>query len=143
YLPEYSNALEINAAAQQAAAKQAAEASAQQSYALSLYEDAIARVNGLSPQTIQALNDVSKEFIDLGAALEGDALPSVDAWLSKLEEQQAAMSAWADNMATLAKRGVSEGVLVELGKLGPEGAPMIAQLVNASDSELARLESVM
>ncbi|MFJ2518328.1 hypothetical protein ACIOWF_05115 [Cellulosimicrobium cellulans] len=143
YLPEYSRALEANALAQQAAAREAAVSSAAQADALRQYEEAIGRVNGLSPQTIQALNDVSTEFINFGAALEGDALPSVDAWLTKLEEQQTAMQNWADNMATLAQKGVSEGVLLELAKLGPEGAPMVAQLVNASDTELARLESVM
>lgn len=143
YLPEYSRALEANKVAQQSAARESIIASAQQSEAMRLYQEAIARANGLAPATIQAINDVSKEFIDFGAALEGEALPSVDAWLAKLEEQQAAMSAWADNMGILAQRGVTGGVLLELAKLGPEGAPMIAQLVNASDAELARLEGVM
>jgi hypothetical protein len=142
YLPEYSRALETNALMQQQAAREAAIASSTQADALRQYEEAIGRVNGLSPQTVQALNDVSKEFIDFGAAIGEEALPSVDQWLQKLEEQQAAMTAWADNMAALAQRGVSEGVLLELAKLGPEGAPMVAQLVNASDTELARLEGV-
>lgn len=143
YLPEYTRTLESNRIAQEQAAQSAMVASAQQAEAMLLYENAIAGVSGISPGAIQAINDVSKEFINLGAALEGEALPSVDAWLAKLEEQQLAMSTWADNMAILAQRGVTEGVLLELAKLGPEGAPMIAQLVNASDTELARLEGIM
>ncbi|MGW6006210.1 hypothetical protein ACWFNS_04725 [Oerskovia enterophila] len=143
YLPEYTRTLESNRIAQEQAAQSAMVASAQQAEAMLLYENAIAGVSGISPGAIQAINDVSKEFIDLAAALEGEALPSVDTWLAKLEEQQLAMSTWADNMAILAQRGVTEGVLLELAKLGPEGAPMIAQLVNASDTELARLEGIM
>jgi len=143
YLPQYSSALEANSIAQQQAARDAQWAALQQDAALQMYEDALSRVGGLSPGAVQSINDVSKEFIDLAGALEGEALPSVDAWISKLEEQRVAMDNWATNLATLAQRGVTEGVLVELAKLGPEGAPMIAQLTTASDAELARLEEVM
>ena len=143
YLPEYSKALEVNAEAQKAAAQEAQWSSMIQDAALQQYQDALSRVGGLSPQAVASINDVSKEFIDLAGALEGEALPSVDAWISKLEEQRVAMDNWATNLATLAQRGVTEGVLVELAKLGPEGAPMIAQLTTASDAELARLEEVM
>jgi hypothetical protein len=37
---------------------------------------------------------------------------------------------------------VSQGVLDELARMGPEGAPLVAELVDASDEQLAQLESL-
>lgn len=143
HLPNYLAAQDAAAVAQQTTARIQSEALLAQRTAMAQYEGAVARVQGLSPALMTSINDTSKTFIDLAAALKGEALPSVDAWIAKLEEQVTAQAAWADNMVALAKRGVSEGVLTELAKLGPEGAPMVAQLVDASESELTRLEGVM
>lgn len=65
---------------------------------------------------------------------------SVGEYLDRLEEQVAAQQEWSTNMLLLAGR-VSEGTLEELARLGPEGAPLVADLVGASDTELARLEA--
>src|SRR5690606_3065992 len=143
HLPQYVAAQDAASVAQQTAARIQAEAVQLQNQAMADYRSAISKTASLSPTLIDSINETSKEFINLGEAMQGDALPSVDAWISKLEEQVEAMSAWADNLAALAKRGVSEGVITELQKLGVEGAPMVAQLVDASDSELSRLEEVM
>lgn len=62
-------------------------------------------------------------------------------WLAELEEMTAAQAEWETNMLLLSTR-VSDGVLEELGRLGPEGAPLVADLVDASDEELDRLEDV-
>lgn len=56
-----------------------------------------------------------------------------------LEHNQQVVATWADNMANLAQRGVDEGLLNELSRLGPEGAPYVQALVDASDAELASL----
>ena len=64
---------------------------------------------------------------------------SMDDYLAELEAQVKAQSEWQQNMVALAGK-VSAETLAELGNLGPEGAPLIAQLVNASDKELARLD---
>ncbi len=58
---------------------------------------------------------------------------------AELEEQVKAQQDWSTNMLQLAGR-VSEGTLDELAKMGPEGAPLIADLVRQSDAELAKLE---
>jgi TP901 family phage tail tape measure protein len=62
-------------------------------------------------------------------------------YLAELEAQVAAQTNWEQNMLILSGR-VSQGVIDELARLGPEGAPLVADLVNASDDELARLEVV-
>ena len=64
---------------------------------------------------------------------------TVREYLSALAEQVTAQEEWAANLTTLAKRGVTDGVLAELEKMGPQGAPLIAQLATASDAELSRM----
>ncbi|MDQ0576464.1 phage tail tape measure protein [Agromyces albus] len=66
---------------------------------------------------------------------------SVGEYLAELQTQVDAQNAWETNMVLLSGR-VSSGVLEELAKLGPEGAPLVADLVNASDDELAQLEGI-
>jgi hypothetical protein len=58
-----------------------------------------------------------------------------------LEKQVADQTNWQTNMLLLAGR-VSQGTLDELSKMGPEGAPLVADLVNASDAELAKFDDV-
>ena len=65
---------------------------------------------------------------------------SVADYLAELEKMVTAQTNWASNMMILAGR-VSGTTLAELAKLGPSGAPLVANLVNASDAELARLET--
>lgn len=65
----------------------------------------------------------------------------LDQWLAEMQEQVDAQTAWETNMVLLAGR-VSQGTLDELARLGPEGAPLVAQLVTASDEQLAELEGV-
>lgn len=57
-------------------------------------------------------------------------------------ENQRVMSEWADNIATLAERGIDEGLLNELREAGPESAGHVNALVNASDKELEELSAV-
>lgn len=71
----------------------------------------------------------------------GDVSVSIDEYLAQLEEQVAAQDNWQTNMLILSSR-VSQGTIDELARMGPEGAPLVAQLVDASDAELARMETV-
>lgn len=66
---------------------------------------------------------------------------SIEDYLAELQEMVDAQSAWETNMVILAGR-VSQETLDELARLGPEGAPLVAELVNASEPELARFDSL-
>jgi hypothetical protein len=66
---------------------------------------------------------------------------SVDGYLAELQRQVDAQGAWETNMLLLSGR-VSQGTLDELAKLGPQGAPLVAQLTTASDAELTKLDAV-
>ena len=62
-------------------------------------------------------------------------------WL-KIYKNQDAVNQWSTNIAALAQRGVDEGLLEQLRKMGPEGAAQAAELVNSSDEQLQRLNDV-
>lgn len=59
-----------------------------------------------------------------------------------MEENQRIISEWAENIATLAERGLDEGLLNKLREAGPESAGHVKALVQASDKELAQLNDV-
>lgn len=64
---------------------------------------------------------------------------SVGEMQANLEENQRVISTWADNIATLAKRGVDDGLLAKLRDAGPESAGYVAAMAAASDTELQKL----
>lgn len=136
-LGDYNLKLEEHKLAQQVAEDAALRSAA----AMDTYNLAIEQSGIVSPGLIQSINDTSKEFIDFSTEVE-NAEVSLQGWITALEEQVAAQAAWADNMAILTERGVSEGVLAELDRLGPEGALRVAQLTTATDAELAKLEGI-
>jgi tape measure domain-containing protein len=64
---------------------------------------------------------------------------SVGQMQKNLEENQRVISTWADNIATLARRGVDDGLLAKLRDAGPESAGYVAAMASASDTELQKL----
>lgn len=82
--------------------------------------------------TILTTNDVGKEVAKTSAEIFAEMQAT-------LEHNQEVAATWADNMVELARRGVDEGLLNQLSRLGPEGAPYVQALVDASDEELASL----
>ena len=62
--------------------------------------------------------------------------------LKNMQEHVAAVQEWSDNIAELARKGISEGLLQELLKMGPEGAGYVAafnEMTSAELSEASRL----
>jgi TP901 family phage tail tape measure protein len=66
---------------------------------------------------------------------------STEEYRAELQRQVDAQSSWEQNLLLLSGRA-SQGVIDELYSMGAEGAPLVAQLVNASDEELARMEEL-
>lgn len=71
----------------------------------------------------------------------GDVSVSFDEYMQMLEDQVTAQQNWETNMLMLAGR-VSQGTLDQLARMGPEGAPLVADLVNQSDAELTRFSDL-
>lgn len=63
---------------------------------------------------------------------------SISEVTAALQKQVDDMTAWAANLGALAERGVDEGVLAQLERMGPEAAPLIAELTSATDAELVK-----
>lgn len=56
--------------------------------------------------------------------------------LYRMEENTRRVGEWAQNIATLAARGMSEGLLNELKDMGPQGASKVQAFVDMTDEQL-------
>lgn len=116
----------------------------QQSYgqALSDFVDPAALYQETLQANAQATADKTKDQADSWE----DYAASTDVALGKviegLEKQVQAQESWAANMSRLAGRA-SQETLAYLADLGPEGAPLVAKLADASDTEMAKFEDLM
>lgn len=104
--------------------------------------DALSTVNTATQEWAQAQADATDTAEDSWEDFWDGQSVSVDEWIAELERMANAQAEWETNMVLLSGR-VSQSVIDELARLGTEGAPLVAELVDASDEELARLEAVM
>lgn len=88
----------------------------------------------------QAAADASKSKQDSWEDFYDGVSFTLEGYLESLEEQVAAQEEWETNMLLLTGRA-SQGLLDYLAQLGPEGAPLVAALVDASEEEMARMEA--
>lgn len=108
-----------------------------------VYSTVLAEKETKERETATATAAATKSQTDSWEDYAKDVSVSVDEYLAELQRQVDAQASWATNLEKLAARGVSAGVLAELARMGPEGAPLIAAFVAASDSELAKLDGLM
>ena len=106
---------------------------------VSVYTTALADKRTAEQESAQATADATEDQKDSWEDYAKSVDLSVDEYLDALERQVKAQEDWAANLDTLAKRGVEDGVLAELERMGPEGAPLVAKLTKASDAELQRM----
>lgn len=85
--------------------------------------------------------DYKAAATDMFDTLNEEAEITASEMANNLEENQRIITEWSENIATLAERGVDEGLLETLRQAGPESAGHVNALVNASDEELERLSS--
>ncbi|MDG4966256.1 tape measure protein [Lactococcus lactis] len=64
---------------------------------------------------------------------------STEQMIENLTKNAEATSNWATNIAELSKRGIDDGLIAELEKMGPAGAQQAQELVNQSDEKLKQL----
>jgi len=67
---------------------------------------------------------------------------SLDDMIENLESNQELVSEWTDNLATLVDKGFDEGFIQTLKDKGIDAAKTVANLVDASDDEIKRLNEV-
>jgi hypothetical protein len=130
------------------ATKNLIDASDKLGQSLANFIDPLGTYTGLLQQKAQAEADAANKTAEkTGASSKSweDFKDSVhvtfDEYMADLEAQVDAQNNWQTNMLLLAGR-VSAGTLAELSRMGPEGAPLVADLVNRSDAELDKFDDI-
>lgn len=140
-LPSYSEAI-------QGAANQedlAAIASKKLAKAKGDVGDSAKLTKQLSEDEAKALAKAEEATMQAAAAFDafGDNLDpkkmGFGEYIKSLEEMAQAQADWADNLIVATARGVDEGVISKFEQMGPEGAKRLAELANATDTEIDRV----
>ncbi|MEH7070654.1 hypothetical protein V7034_20830 [Priestia megaterium] len=86
----------------------------------------------------KAVEDRTQEIVDTWGLFEKAEVEKTkpETLMKNLQGQVDVMKNWASNIDSLAKRGIDEGLLASLRKMGPEAAGQIQALTKMSDSEL-------
>ncbi len=97
----------------------------------------------------QAIQDIEERVMtiyesasDRFGRISTESEVSVREMIDNLRHNQMAIAEWADGIAELAQRGLSEGLLEELRMAGPASAGEVKALVTATDTELQTLETL-
>ena len=90
--------------------------------------------DGLADAVARSVNSQ----VDLFGELKKQEDVSKDTLLKNMDDQVAALEDWSKNLQELSKKGISEGLLAELTKMGPEGAAKVAAFNEMSATELAK-----
>ena len=113
-------------------------------------EDATGRII----YTMQNMNDAQRkavemmqqEFANLKGevqnafqAIEQQTALSADQMTANLQKNIEAVDKWSQNLETLAKRGLDQGLIEQMKQAGPKMANQTQALVDASDEQLGRL----
>ena len=88
----------------------------------------------IQTQTAEVLESQMNMFEEFNAGTE----ISKDKLLENMQSQIDGVTNWAENMETLADRGINEGILTKLAEMGPEGANYVAAFAQMSDDELKK-----
>lgn len=85
----------------------------------------------------EGARETAGKFITLGDSVD-DAKTSLHDWITDLQKQADALRNFGINAQKAAHRGLDQGLIASLEKMGPAGALRMKQLANATDSELRR-----
>lgn len=113
-------------------------------------EDATGRII----YTMQNMNDAQRKAVDMMQqefanlkgevqnafqAIEQQTALSADQMTANLQKNIDAVDKWSQNLETLAKRGLDQGLIEQMKQAGPKMANQTQALVDASDEQLGRL----
>lgn len=96
----------------------------------------------------KAVEMMQQEFANLKGevqnafqAIEQQTALSADQMTANLQKNIDAVNKWSQNLETLAKRGLDQGLIEQMRKAGPKMANQTQALVDASDEQLGRLNT--
>ena len=96
----------------------------------------------------KAVEMMQQEFANLKGevqnafqAIEQQTALSADQMTANLQKNIEAVDKWSQNLETLAKRGLDQGLIEQMRQAGPKMADQTQALVNASDEQLGALNT--
>ena len=115
-------------------------------------EDANGRViyslKTMNEEQKKAVEMMQQEFANLKGevqnafqAIEQQTALSADQMTANLQKNIDAVDKWSQNLETLAKRGLDQGLIEQMRQAGPKMADQTQALVNASDEQLGALNT--
>lgn len=87
----------------------------------------------------EALQSYTEAATNMFDTIETESELTTQQMIENMQANTEAVSTWADNLKTLAERGLDQGLLQELRDAGPESAATVAELVTATDEQLQQL----
>lgn len=113
-------------------------------------EDATGRIiytmQNMNDARLKAVEMMQQEFANLKGevqnafqAIEQQTALSADQMTANLQKNIEAVDKWSQNLETLAKRGLDQGLIEQMKQAGPKMANQTQALVDASDEQLGRL----
>lgn len=106
------------------------------------YNETITAINRSNAQyarqqtrVADAAKKTSGAFLDLANSTD-DAKLSAQQWIKQMNQQARALSNFADNLRTVAERGLRQGLIKQLEEMGPAGARALQQLADGSDKQI-------
>ena len=105
-------------------------ASAQQDLAVNITNSVLTMQENVQ-SALESQMNMFEEF-------DGGVQLSTSTLLANMQSQIDGVTAWEQNLATLADRGINQGLLQKLAEMGPSAAGYVQTFVNMSDTELQK-----
>lgn len=86
----------------------------------------------------QSFIDNIKGQMDIFSEFDTSSDLSTEELLNNMQTQVDGVSSWADNLQTLAERGISQGLLQYLAELGPKGYEYVSTFVKMTEEQLEK-----
>lgn len=128
---ENTEAIEDNAQA----LSDTAEAQEEAAVALSDYEQSLVDSYTNMQETI---SEVLQNQMNMFEEFDGGVEISSEKLLNNMQSQIDGVANWADNLSSLADRGINQNLLTYLQELGPKGASYVQTFAQMSDDELKK-----
>lgn len=140
----YQNYVDTQADASGAAGSASAAASAWTDACDALeeaYDTAYASARESIDGQIKLFDDMSGAVTTLSSITQESAQNATAGFISSLDSQIAYMDTYAINMQIAAERGINQGLLQQLNDGSEQSAEILANIVNATDEQIAEMNS--
>ena len=109
-----------------------------------------ADANTIAAQTIadtytdmqQRVSEVLESQMNMFEEFNGGVQLSSEQLLANMQSQIEGVTNWADNMETLASRGVNQGILDKLAEMGPQGSSYVQAFASMTDEQLQQANNM-